>query len=154
MSERRAVPRVPLTVPATIYAGETVIRCNTRDISPLGVAVAGFPGSIPAKALRLRLSASEKTPSVLCDCFPVGRHPGPGDTWGLQFLNPTGDLPVSLQKFVEAEIKGRSEEIGSQEAPRASQTVANCSDDSGRSEAAEFERQLQDLYREALESLD
>ena len=154
MTERRAAPRVPLSVPATIYDGQTEIRCKTRNISPLGVAVAGLPEGLSAKALRLRLSAPDKAPSVLCDCFPVGKHPDCGDIWGLQFLEVTGDLPVGFQRLVDEAMKEHSVEAGSQSEPPTSQDMANGSHESGNPDRADFEKQLQDLYDEALDRLD
>ena len=154
MSERRAAPRVPLSVQATIYDGQMEIRCKTRNISRLGVAVAGIPEGLSGKALRLRLSVSDKAPSVLCDCLPVGKHPDCGGTWGLRFLEVTGDLPVGFQKLIDEAMKEPSIEAGSQSEPPTSQDMANGSHESGNSDRADFEKQLQDLYGEALASLD
>jgi len=154
MSERRAAPRVPLSVPATIYDGQTEIRCNTRNVSRLGVAVAGISEDLSAKVIRLRLSASDKAPSVLCDCFPVEKHPDCGGTWGLRFLEVTGDLPVGFQKLVDEAMKEPSVEAGSQSEPPTSQDMANGSYESGNSDRADFEKQIQDLYGEALARLD
>ena len=154
MSERRVAPRVPLSIPATIYDGQTEIRCKTSDISRLGVAVAGLPEGLSAKALRLRLSAPDKAPSVLCDCLPVGKHPDCGGTWGLRFLEVSGDLPVGIQKLVDDAMKEPSVEAGSQSEPPTSQDMANGSHESGNSDRVDFEKQLQDLYGEALARLD
>lgn len=153
MPERRAAQRVPLSIAATIYDGQTEIRCKTRNISRLGVAVAGLPEGLSAKTLRLRLSASDKAPSVLCDCLPVGKHPDCG-TWGLRFLEATGDLPVGFQKLVDELMKEPSVEAGFQSESPTSQDMGNGSHESSNSVRADFEKQLQDLYGEALASLD
>ena len=154
MSERRGASRVPLSIPATIYDGQTEIRCKTRNISRIGVAVTGLPEGLSAKALRLRLSAPVKAPSVLCDCLPVGKHPDCGGTWGLRFLEVSGDLPVGIQKLVDDARKEPPVQAGSQSEPQSSQDMVNGSHEPSASDWADFDKQLQDLYGEALASLD
>jgi len=84
----------------------------------------------------------------------VGKHPDCGGTWGLRFLEVNGDLPVGFQKLIDEAMKEPSVEAGSQSEPPTSQDMANGPYESGNSDRADFEKQLQDLYGEALARLD
>lgn len=154
MSERRAEPRVNLSVPLTIYDGQAEITCRTIDISPIGLAAAGVPESLPSKTLRVRLSLSERAPSIMCDCFPVGSRPGQDGVWGLRVLDTSEDLRLEFRKLIGQAMDNRTNVRPSHTVTKARELAVDGTDSPTPHRRTDSQQSVQDLYRAALKALE
>jgi hypothetical protein len=169
MFERRQAPRLFVGIPATLYTGKAEVRCETHDISRLGVAVMGSFDALPTgRVLRVVLSLTDTSPRVACDCMVAHQCQKDPPLCGLKFVDPPPDLLARLRGRASvaraaAEVPEVPPEDRAQSSPTADEKPAaaetqadkagNQPPRSTRLLRDERDRELKDLYEEAVKSL-
>ncbi|MDH3255132.1 MAG: PilZ domain-containing protein [Acidobacteriota bacterium] len=104
--ERRAAPRTAFETTATVHMVNQEFKCQTRNLSPEGLALAGHEAMVPAGTfMRVQFKLPKEKQPIDVDGILVRSDPrNTSMIWGLRFIEPPDGAQSKIESYLDTRV--------------------------------------------------